>query len=109
MWEGKPCLDIYPDETFKDGITNGAEWYVVSGGMQDWNYLNTNCFEVTLELGCVKFPKTEKLPAYWKNNKNALLAFMNQVLFNLYCFSRLVQKIVVSSKNVFLNLGPYWS
>ncbi len=24
--------------------------------MQDWNYINTNCFEVTIELGCYKYP-----------------------------------------------------
>ena len=47
--------------------------------MQDWNYVNTNCFEITLELGCVKFPMPDKLPGFWEENKEALLNFMNQV------------------------------
>lgn len=49
------------------------------GGMQDWNYLNTNCFEVTIELGCVKYPNAEELPKYWEQNCRSLLQFMKQV------------------------------
>lgn len=47
--------------------------------MQDWNYLHTNCFEVTIELGCVKYPKAEELPKYWEQNRRSLLQFMKQV------------------------------
>uniref|UniRef100_H2ZDX6 Peptidase M14 domain-containing protein n=1 Tax=Ciona savignyi TaxID=51511 RepID=H2ZDX6_CIOSA len=74
MHEGHPC-----GEHFNDGITNGAEWYEISGSMQDWNYLFTNCFEITLELGCVKFPFKKDLPNYWRDNKYALLAFIEEV------------------------------
>ncbi|XP_051253108.1 carboxypeptidase D [Dicentrarchus labrax] len=79
MHNGHPCEDLYPDEYFKDGITNGANWYNVPGGMQDWNYLNTNCFEVTIELGCVKYPMAKELPKYWEQNRRALLQFIDQV------------------------------
>ena len=35
--------------------------YEVNGGMQDWNYLHTNDFELTLELGCFKYPPHEQV------------------------------------------------
>ncbi|XP_060704425.1 carboxypeptidase D isoform X1 [Hemiscyllium ocellatum] len=79
MFEGHPCKNIYPEEYFPQGITNGAHWYNVPGGMQDWNYLHTNCFEVTIELGCYKFPFAKDLPKYWKQNKRSLLQFIKQV------------------------------
>lgn len=68
------------DQNFgvQDGITNGGDWYSVSRGMQDYNYLETNCFEITLELGCTKFPDASELPKYWRDNKNALIAYMLQ-------------------------------
>jgi hypothetical protein len=47
--------------------------------MQDFNYLASNSFELTLELGCRKFPPGKDLPNLWHENKNALLNFMWQV------------------------------
>nr|XP_033777594.1 carboxypeptidase D [Geotrypetes seraphini] len=79
MYKDVPCKDMYPDEHFIHGITNGAKWYNVPGGMQDWNYLNTNCFEVTIELGCVKYPFAAELPIYWEQNHKSLLQYIKQV------------------------------
>ena len=56
--------------------------YPVCGGMQDFNYLASNCFELTFELGCQKFPPGKDLAALWHDNKNALLNFMSQVRSN---------------------------
>ncbi|XP_071946432.1 carboxypeptidase D-like isoform X2 [Antedon mediterranea] len=77
MHFGHPC-PTYP-EYFKDGITNGAAWYNVQGGMQDWIYLHTSCFDISIEMGCDKYPHESDLPGYWKANKPALLAYMSQV------------------------------
>ncbi|XP_069082370.1 carboxypeptidase D [Pleurodeles waltl] len=79
MFKGRPCKEVYPNEYFPEGITNGAKWYNVPGGMQDWNYLNTNCFEVTIELGCVKYPEAKELHSYWERNYKSLLQFILQV------------------------------
>ncbi|XP_028010808.2 carboxypeptidase D isoform X1 [Eptesicus fuscus] len=79
MFQGRPCKNIYPNEYFPHGITNGANWYNVPGGMQDWNYLQTNCFEVTIELGCVKYPFEKDLPKFWEQNRRSLIQFMKQV------------------------------
>lgn len=53
--------------------------YVVTGGMQDFNYLSSNDFEITLELGCVKYTPAEDLATEWERNKKALLEFIWQV------------------------------
>lgn len=48
-------------------------------GMSDFNYLHSNCFEITVELGCVKFPPEEALYTLWQHNKESLLNFVEMV------------------------------
>jgi len=61
---------------FRDGITNGVEWYAVSGGMQDFNYIFSNCLELTLELSCVKKPEESKLQGEFEKNLEPMIAYL---------------------------------
>ncbi|XP_008281020.1 carboxypeptidase Z [Stegastes partitus] len=61
------------------GIVNGAQRSSFAGGMQDFNYLHSNCFEVSVELGCDKFPPEEELSIGWHQNGEALITFMEAV------------------------------
>ncbi|KAJ8959056.1 hypothetical protein NQ318_022312 [Aromia moschata] len=62
--------------SFRRGITNGAEWYPLTGGMQDFNYVWHGCMEVTLEVSCCKYPPAYELPKYWEDNKDALIKYL---------------------------------
>lgn len=47
--------------------------------MQDYNYIWAQCFEITLELSCCKYPREEELPIYWNENKASLIEYIKQV------------------------------
>jgi hypothetical protein len=64
---------------FQGGITNGADWYVVKGGMQDWSVFYHNDMQVTIELSQSKWPQYSEIPSYWKNNRDSMYAYMKQV------------------------------
>lgn len=61
---------------FPDGITNGAAWYSVSGGMQDWHYRYLGCLEVTIEQSDIKRPPVGTLPQFWQDNRESMLTFI---------------------------------
>ncbi|TMS17790.1 putative carboxypeptidase X1 [Larimichthys crocea] len=73
----RPCHNF--DFRRYNNIINGADWHNVPGSMNDFSYLHTNCFEVTVELSCDKFPHASELPIEWENNRESLLVYMEQV------------------------------
>lgn len=82
MSDGKTCYDMCEDgqqnETFKDGVINGAEWYAYYGSISDWLYDNTNSLDITIELGCNMYPPSNTLSEYWRYNKRALLNYIKE-------------------------------
>jgi len=71
-----PMWNNYPP--FYHGITNGSAWYVIDGGMQDWNYAWEGCMEVTIELSDISWPPASQLPDYWSDNQESLLSYMEE-------------------------------
>uniref|UniRef100_A0A3Q4HGM0 Peptidase M14 domain-containing protein n=1 Tax=Neolamprologus brichardi TaxID=32507 RepID=A0A3Q4HGM0_NEOBR len=61
------------------GIVNRAKWKPVTGSMNDFSYLHTNCLELSIFLGCDKFPHQSELAYEWEKNREAMLIFMEQV------------------------------
>ncbi|EDS32354.1 carboxypeptidase D [Culex quinquefasciatus] len=74
MSRGVACKSASP--SFENGITNGAAWYPLTGGMQDFNYVWHGCLEVTLEVSCCKFPPAYELRKYWDDNQLSLIKFL---------------------------------
>lgn len=64
---------------FPGGITNGADWYVVKGGMQDWSYFWYNDLQITVELSHMKWPNYSDIPGFYKSNRDSMVYFMKQV------------------------------
>lgn len=62
-----------------NGITNGADWYPITGGMQDWGYIWHGGMEVLVELSQAKWPPASQLPAFWDQNLESLLSYFERV------------------------------
>ena len=71
--------NMYNSTVFDNGITNGAEWYALSGGMQDWNYIWENNFEITLEQYNTKWPNANLLEQLWLENKESMISYIEKV------------------------------
>lgn len=67
------------DSSFNNGICNGADWYVIRGGMQDWNYVWHGDNDVTVEVSQSKWPPANQLPFFWKENRESMLAYLERV------------------------------
>ena len=59
-----------------NGVTEGGDWYVISGSMQDWHNFYLGTRHVTLEVSGNKVLSSNWLPNYWGYIRNALLNLM---------------------------------
>lgn len=69
---------MWNSSEFPRGIVNGAEWYVVDGGMQDWTYRYAGCPELTVELDDEKWPAGARLEELWAANRESLVSLLEE-------------------------------
>ena len=68
---------------FNDGISNGAQWYSIAGGRQDYmNYFH-HCREVTLEISDIKLIPENQLNAHWDYTHRSFINYMKQSYFGV--------------------------
>ncbi|MCO5552782.1 hypothetical protein L7F22_006299 [Adiantum nelumboides] len=66
-------VDMHRSTEFSEGVTNGASWYPLYGGMQDWNYIHGKCMDLTLEITEDKWPPENELKGIWEANRLSML------------------------------------
>ncbi len=69
--------------TFLGGVTNGYDWYPITGGRQDYVTWFTGGREITMEISETKHPPAGTLSDYWEYNRRSLLNYMEQALYGL--------------------------
>ncbi|MBO6026904.1 MAG: carboxypeptidase regulatory-like domain-containing protein [Bacteroidales bacterium] len=69
---------------YNNGVTNGAQWYMIGGGRQDYMNGYAECRELTIECSSTKCPPASQMPNFWNINKNAIFAYMNQCLNGIH-------------------------
>lgn len=66
-----------------NGVTNGGDWYEISGGRQDYVTAFLHGREVTIELDDTKLTPAEALLPLWHRNQRSLLRYMEEALYGL--------------------------
>ena len=65
---------MHDSAEFDGGVTNGARWYPLRGGMQDWHYAQTGTMDVTIETNVDKWPDEALLRRLWREHRPAVFA-----------------------------------
>ena len=76
-------LPMWTSPYFYHGITNGAAWYAITGGLQDWGYRYEGINAVTIELDEDKSPPASELPTFWNDNRESMVAYMQTCLIGV--------------------------
>ena len=67
-----------------NGVTRGTEWYIITGGRQDYITYERQGREVTIELDNVKITPPAQLENLWQYNYNSLLNYLKNALYGVH-------------------------
>lgn len=76
----------YFTSPYASGVTNGYDWYRITGGRQDYVTWFLRGREVTIEVSSVKIPDATLIPVYWNANFRSLLGYMEEALRGIQGF-----------------------
>jgi len=71
---------MWASTDFTHGITNGAAWYAIDGGLQDWMYRYQGVYHITMEISVTKSPAYSLMAQFWTENRESMLYYMEGCL-----------------------------
>ncbi len=63
-----------------NGVTEGGDWYVITGSRQDYFNYYQGCREMTVEVSSDKVVNSNLLPTFWNRNRQSLLNYIGESL-----------------------------
>ena len=76
-------------DNFPNLITNGAKWYSVNGGLQDYSYIKYGTLHFTIEVSLLKFPEDNYVKHILFRHRQALHSWLRKVTNMQAIFGRI--------------------
>jgi len=88
--------------TGDDGVTRGADWYVIWGGRQDFITYELHGREVTIELDNTKQTPAAQLGLLWRYNCRSLLDYLENARYGIHGLVRDQGTLVPVAARIFI-------
>jgi murein tripeptide amidase MpaA len=67
-----------------NGVTRGADWYLINGGRQDFVTWELQGREVTIEIDLIKETPAAQLELLWQYNWRSFLGYLENALYGIH-------------------------
>ncbi len=76
--------DLYDSAYVEDGVINGGDWYVITGSLQDWSYLEYGCLDITVEVALSDPEDEAGLAEVFSYNRDGITAYIEHSGYGVY-------------------------